>query len=357
MHIIHNSTLIAYKVDDPDKAITFIEKYDALVATARPTCRISDIFCGRQSSSLRHDFENWAYHRIMSTRLRTTITSYQCCMLDDSFQESPHGIITALAKRATNSGPSWWSANFRFKQSMDIKRVLDSHCSSRFSDLFRHWRLLFSRRPTGKQLKHPRKFIRKDFIKKVYRCDEYAFHNLNIVKKVQEKFLALSSEEIHPLQHNAKMVQEYYNIVLTDNSMFSFIDTVTTSNAALTGVNGPMQELQLPKPPETFQLVSSDFNNKKTIRTADVRADLALKAPVMVNKFDFWNYNGDHSSQNFVFAHGLPVVVDVMAAPNSSAMVRRMKSLVQWSVERNSDVKGTVCIHSPVPVISRPWIS
>ena len=155
----------------------FLQKYDEAKVNGVRTHRVSDVFCGGHAGSLRHDFERWANAGVMSINLRTWLTAYQLCCLDDGMQESPHGIITKIAMSRPNATPKCWAALYRYKQNMDLERSLDMNHPGRFSSLFRHWRLPFSKRPTfgAKRLVHPRKFIRKKFLEKVYRMNEFAF--------------------------------------------------------------------------------------------------------------------------------------------------------------------------------------
>jgi hypothetical protein len=294
----------------------------------------------------------------MSRRLRTELTAYQMAMLDDSFQESPHGIITAIVRRAPSSLDSWWSANFRLRQNLALRKVMDREHPGRFADLFKHWRSLFSRKPTGRKLRHCRGFIRKDFLKKVYRMDEYAFHNLNTMKKFQTSFQQLSAEAIADVSSEGKIMQEYVQMILKPDIVYSIMDDdMAIANPAPPASSGTEICADIADPPLTFQVVSLQTKSLKTIRTADGRAEQALRAPVMISRLTFFNYSCNPLSDHFVFPVGDPEVIDLMAATSPAHVLKRLKNIIQWKNNADSEVAGTMHIQEPQRVCDRVWFS
>ena len=251
-----------------------------MVAAGRPTHRVADLFCSERPGSLRLEFETFVNLDLMSTNLQTMLTAYQLCNLDDGFQESPHGIITNWARGRPRSLPSDWSAQLRYMQNIVLKRLLDRNHPGRFAALFDHWRMLFSKKPTFgvRRLLCPRHFIRKDFLKKTYRMDDYAFHRVEGVKKSQSKFLDSFSEEVKQISNTGKIVREYLRMVLCPRDIVSIISRSPPGHC----VDVPVT---LEEPPLIYSIISSRVNALKTIVTQSAVADASAPAPFMVNCF------------------------------------------------------------------------
>jgi len=96
-----------------------VRRYD--LASADPVSkqllhRVSHYLLGTDSGQLGPDFRGWASDGQMSAGLRAEITAYQLCVLDDSFVESPHALVSRTARQSTLPSPSWWSSSVRFEQ-------------------------------------------------------------------------------------------------------------------------------------------------------------------------------------------------------------------------------------------------
>ena len=265
------------------KARLFLQKYDEAKAAGMQTHRVSDFFCGDHPGSLRPDFEMWANAGVMSIELRTWITAYQLCCLDDGMQESPHGVITKLAAARPNSGPKCWAALYRYKQNLHLKRSMDLNHPGRFGSLFRHWRLLFSKRPTfgTERLVHPRK-VAKNFEEKVYRMNQFAFTNIGTMKKDQEQFRQDTTDHIEAISLTGKITREYLRMVLLPRDIVSFIQDVPPVDADAGTVSSRAEEVSVLQPPELYSIIASDQNRLKTIVTQSARCDLVAAAPFMV---------------------------------------------------------------------------
>ena len=262
----------------------FLQKYDGASANGTLTHRVSDFFCGEQPGSLRFDFEAWAYRGVMSSDLRTWLTAYQLCCLDDGMQESPHGIITHIVNAKPSSTPQLWSALYRYKQNLAAKRSLDINHPGRFSLLFQNWRMLFSKRPTfgARRLIQPRKLIKRDFLQKVYRMNEFAYQNIGTMKKDQELFLRNSTHQVEALSHQGKIAREYLRMMLQPRDIVSFIPYVPPVDADVGTVSSEAQDVSVLEPPEVYSIISSDQHRLKTIVTQSAHCDLAAPAPFMV---------------------------------------------------------------------------
>lgn len=260
----------------------FLQKYDEAKAGGVLTHRVSDLFCGDADQSLRHDFEGWAHSGIMTIELRTWLTAYQLCCLDDSMQESPHGIITNLAKTRPNSSPKQWAALYRYQQNMAVKRSMEMNHPGRFCTLFKHWRLVFSRKPTMgvPRLLHPRNPIKARFLERVYRMNDYAFHNVGAMKKDQTEFLHSVTNAVKSIKLHGKICREYLRMVVLPSDIVSFIPVPSADMEG--GISEAELAISALEPPELYSIVSSDQYRLKTIVTQSAHADLNVPAPFMV---------------------------------------------------------------------------
>ena len=272
---------IRLQCEDREKAAKFLKLYDDQVAAGRPTHRVADLFCRKRPGSLRQDFEDWVNIGVMSTQLQTMLTAYQLCNLDDGFQESPHGIITHVAQLARSSKPAHWSAHFRYTQNMEIKRTLDRSHPGRFGTLFEHWRLLFAKTPTfgTARLLHPRKFARCNFLAKVFRYDDYAFHNIEGVKANQSKFLETFTEGMEQIANPGKIIREYLTMMLRPSDIISFVPPSDSNSADVQAAPMPFA---LEEPPTMLSIVTSRHQALKTIVTQSAVADENAPVPFLV---------------------------------------------------------------------------
>ena len=95
------------KADDREKATEFVERYDQSMANPETKPKVHRVSHYLASGQLGIDLRAYANGHPMSERLRTEITAYQLCMLDDSVQESPHARITKVLQTARASKPPW----------------------------------------------------------------------------------------------------------------------------------------------------------------------------------------------------------------------------------------------------------
>ena len=285
MHLICPPSTDPLQCEDQIKAKLFLTKFSEAKTQGIKVHRVAEFFCGEGPGNLSEDFGNWANHGGMSTELRTWLTAYQLCSLDDSMQEAPHGIIARYQKSRPSSLPSCWSSFYRYQQSMDAKRSLDMNFPHRFGTLFTHWRSLFSMKSTlGRRLGRPRR-TEKKFIHKVYRMNNFSFHvNGTPMRKEQDKFLATITDDKIPVTKLGKVVREYLRIVLKPSDIVSInLGEVDAGNSG--GEGHALEEGSRPPPqnPETFSIVSSDQYRLKTIVTSSRFADFNTTAPFLVH--------------------------------------------------------------------------
>jgi len=285
MHLICPPSTDPLQCEDQIKAKLFLTKFSEAKTQGRKVHRVAEFFCGDGPGNLSEDFSNWADRGVMSTELRTWLTAYQLCSLDDSMQESPHGIIARYQKSRPASLPSSWSAFYRYRQTMQAKRSFDMNFPHRFGSLFTHWRSLFAMKSTlGCRLAKPRRALMQTaaFTQKVYRMNHFSFHvKGSPMKKEQDKFLASITDDKTPVTSIGKVVREYLRMVLKPRDIISIHSGEVDAGAGEGHASEEGSRLPL-QPPEIFSIVSADQYRLKTIVTSSRFAALNTIAPFMV---------------------------------------------------------------------------
>ena len=285
MHLVRSPSTDHLQCEDQTKAKLFLDKFNEAKANGTKVHRVAEFFCGNATGNLSEDFSIWADCGIMSTKLRTWLTAYQLCSLDDSVQEAPHGIITAIVKTRPNSLPSLWSSLYRHRQSMAAKKSLDMNVPLRFNALFRYWRSLFSLKSTvGRRLLRAKRPLKESaFTQKVYRMNHFSFHvNGTPMKKEQEKFMASIADDKTPLTFMGKMIREYVRMTLKAKDIVSIHYDGADAGEGLALADGSIVP---PQTPEIFSIVSADQHRLKTIVTQGRVHELNAPAPFVVQLY------------------------------------------------------------------------
>ena len=139
------------QADDRTKAALFVERYDKAIADPATKLKVHRVSHYSASGALGLDLRAYASSSPMFKKLRTEITAYQLCMLDDSMQESPHARISRVVQAARPSKPPWWSATVRLRQNLAIGKSLDELKPQHSRALFQAWKFL-THRPSQPQL-------------------------------------------------------------------------------------------------------------------------------------------------------------------------------------------------------------
>ncbi len=107
-----------------------------------------------------------------------------------------------------------------------------------------------------------------------------------------------------------------------------------------------------PKVPRVWEVIATDMLRKKYVVTDKLRKLKEMVMPAKVQQYDIWNMGVYPGHEQVVFAQGLPTVTDLMETGKCTTV---MNELVEWSVERVSDVAGCITIKKPVKVSERWW--
>ena len=97
-----------------------IRLYEDAVVAKRHINRVTQYLLLEEPGCLGTAFRIWAAGGDMSDELRSEITAYQLCVLDDSMGEGPHALLSREATRSPRSSPAWWSGTFRLTQNLRL---------------------------------------------------------------------------------------------------------------------------------------------------------------------------------------------------------------------------------------------
>ncbi len=137
------------QLDDLAAAQRFVLEYEKASAdetSAQRIHRVTRYLASEEPGCLGSDLRRYAAGEAMSERLRSEITAYQLCMLDDSMQEGPHALVSHTAVAARSSRTPWWSATIRLQQNLTAWEQSGQETPQLFERLFRVWKRLAQRR-------------------------------------------------------------------------------------------------------------------------------------------------------------------------------------------------------------------
>ena len=338
------------KVDDAESARRFIEKYDDLVSRGIVPHRVAQKFCGTVAGNLRSDMELLANTGQWTVRLRTEVTAYQCCILDDAFMEGPHSGTSKETVRAPASLPSFWSATSRMKQNISLKQTFDKLKPGFFAKKFQYWRSVLKVQKTSTSLRrnrhwHVRGSVCNDFIKKVYRMDEYGTSPLKSIKTTQKAFNALvgGEDDVATPGTMVRVLKQFLQGSLDNGHVYS---APRSNVAALTSDNVSF-----------FQVVDTNANRYKRVRTASSIDVKLLDIPALLQPLSVYRDTGEVIGDDLLlFNDGDAVFRDVMtlAGPETNAN-DLFKTLTSWTLDAVCDVGGCMRIHTPQKLCDRQW--
>lgn len=316
-----------------------VRRYDLAQAdpdARRITHRVSTYLLGSLPGQLGQDFRRWAGDGQMSDRLRSEITAYQLCVLDDSFVEGPHANIGRVGRSASTPSPSWWSATVRMAQNFQEydRSVLES--PGRFEQLFDSWKLVAQFRKDSYLSGQIRRIRKGPLLRFVYRTGATATQRDWTVLR------PLADKTFQDLPHTkpgdfVDLMKEYLLAICVPGSVVEFHDSRGVSAAEL--VSGSAQvEGQGPLVPvrHFFEVVSRSLVSKKFISTANLVKMKRMQVPLVLQRLTLCDCaTGQDLPQSVIaFPEGNPEVQDVRTLGSWADLRRRSHS---WSVEAITD--------------------
>lgn len=298
-----------------------VRRYD--IALANPgalqlTHRVSSYLMGSATGQLGPDFRRWAGEGHMSGRLRSELTAYQLCMLDDSFVEAPHAHISRIARQATVPSPSWWSATVRIEQNFQAYEKSKISCPGRFEQLFDAWKLMGQFRQgrylEGQALKVPA----RQFLRSVYRTGaQDTQRDWTVLRPLTDR-PGQGMPEVRPSDMEA-LIKEYLLAIFVPGSVVEVQDTRGVSaSELLSGVAHPSGQVALVAPRQFYQVVSRALVSKKFVSTERLARIKFMRVPVVLQRL------------SLPIADGQEVLSSVIAVPEGFPEVQDVKTLGSW---------------------------
>ena len=291
----------------------------------------------------------------MSERLRTEVTAYQLCILDDSVVEGPHASVGRAARCSSTSSVAWWSASIRLAQNAALRG--SAAVSDRMSlHCFRNWKLLGQR----DAIKYNKGVIArvgtKRFIEMLYRTDAESMRDWSSLALVAKEHAKTSAPKPkHQPLHIKDIQRDWFRLVFKEGSVFSWeeesnvhkLDSVC--DGTLTA-DHPHTTLSL------VRVISQRMVWKKHVQTGQVTTWRTMAVPAIVQHCGVWQRRpaagSDTGDVVEVYQEGHPEVVDLMHLASWSVMTN---TLTEWAGQRGSDTPGCMALVSPELIKSRRW--
>ena len=307
--------------------------------------RVTHYLASTDRECLGQDLRAFVDGQNLSAKLRTEITAYQLCVLDDSMQEGPHAYVSKAAASSCNSAPAWWSATIRFKQNMRVR----SDLGVRFQWFMNRWKSIGQssawKRRRGIRLKKSPHVVRA----MVYRTGQHCNvdrHGLAVKLPGSGPDLAID------LTDNEKIVQDFVRKVFTQGNTFTL---PADGHLALVNALGEQSEPQSSQdrgqPGQCFSVVGTDLLVKKHVVTEKIRSLRLLSVPALVQNFTFWHAGVPGQRNPDVYLDGPPELLDLVSLSSFTNLTSRA---VHWEMSA-SDVQGCMTLQMPMPVMQRQW--
>jgi len=334
---------VTYQVIDAASARIWLDKFDDIVSRGGVPDRVSQKFGGDGIGNLRAEMEMMASTGSVAVALQSEITAYQCCMMDDSFTEGPHAVLSRLVHKARCATPAWWSGTARLAQNIVLKKTMDQINPGRFATLFNHWRGLFAtsglHRRTLKRRRAPKFF--KAFFKRVYRYDEYASVSAESIAKHQSYLTSLTNMRPISFSSTLRVLKQYLSESMITGGVYS-----VPCQHNLSGL-------------KFFQLLDLNPLRYKLVKTASSSSEFrqcclpALMQPLVSTDEESSDRPVIDSVE--VGSIGFPELKDLCGISDIDGGIHAtMRSLKHWKVDDASSV-GRMRLHTPLTVRDRVW--
>lgn len=353
-----NKHHIHIQADDREKAKQFVDLYDDAMrdpATAQHVHRVSHYLA---AGSLGIDLRGYAAGHPMTSQLRTEITAYQLCMLDDSIQEGPHARISRVVTASRAARPPWWSAGVRLDQNLEARESLEKLSHGRFCKFFTNWKFLTQRttRPDLRRALTPQQIATDKFLDKVYRMGQenrIDWSGLQILTTGEDKATVKSKLATMQL-----VMTDYLKCVCKPLTYY----TITTETAIhsldiLPMASGPCSEPVVTAAPQIFQVVSFNVPRKVQVQTDEVRDENNYQVPAIVQRHRIAAGGSWPCSTLHVYPDGEPIVMDLALLANAQ---RIRDTLCQWEdggPSTSAEFIGCWVINEPLLISGKTWSS
>ena len=332
-----------HQADQQVTARDMVRRYD--LASADPVSkillhRVSHYLLGTDSGQLGRDFREWANDGHMSDRLRTEITAYQLCVLDDSFVESPHALVSRTARQSPVPSPSWWSSSVRFDQNFADYDSAARDAPGQFEHLFSKYKLIAQGSQSQYLSGRQRLCSEKQLLRWVYRtgAKETQF-DWSVLRPLTERVVA-PAEKFPDME---VMLKEYLLALFVPGTVVEAKDSRSVSPLELlSGAAQVSDEPALLASRNLFQVVSRSLVSKRFVSTETVAKMKAMRVPVVLQRLALQDDEGQELPASVVaFPEGVPEVRDVRFLGSVQDLRHGLHS---WAVQAVQDDGGLVLV-------------
>lgn len=95
-----------------------LQQYDEVIAAGATPHRVTTLFCGHGQHSFRPALQAYALGDAMTPELSAEVAAYERCILDDTWGERAHAMVSKRWQKTSYVSPGRLCAELRFPQNM-----------------------------------------------------------------------------------------------------------------------------------------------------------------------------------------------------------------------------------------------
>ena len=347
---------------DRTKAALFVERYDKAIADPATKLKVHRVGHYLTSGALGLGHRADATGSPMFKKLRTEITAYQLCMLDDSMRHSPHARISRVAQAAWPSEPPWWSATVRLSQNLAVCKSLDELKPQQSRALFQAWKFLAHRNPSSHVHWNliPKRVGTKPFLQMAYRLGKENRTYWSSLRIFNGRESGIDIGSLRKLAPDHTVWEDVFKRVCKPRLFF----IANRNYSALPALDtlGQDDAPGMPKPTleslVCFQVVHLNPTAKRQPDTAMLQVERAMALPAMVQVYQVVHASDpyDPCPTLHVRPHGTPAVIDMMDFAGHSSLKTWLPDFRQWTLATSTSGNTGECdIVDPILVNRKTW--
>jgi hypothetical protein len=319
-----------------------LRRYDAAVSGGKFVHRVSKYLCCEGIGCLGSHLRHFASTGNMSVTLRSEITAYQLCMLDDSMQEGPHAAVSRVALAARTSNVRWWSSTLRLKQNLAMWEANEPLVNCWFD----RWKAICQKSSAKRTRGVPAKVQASVACAYVYRTGDSCMElHPEMCKSVLGQSVTVTRKTLDTV---ADIHRDYINKVFRSGCSYTWPEECSIDRVAeLTGDSAGQSTREVTC---GLQVLDMSAMTKKHVRTDSLALWRSFRVPASVQHFGFESTTESGQTPK-VYFDGNPTVVDLHALADWRVI---SKSLCQWNVKALAGVSCCELVDKEV-IAARTW--
>ena len=341
-----------FQADNRDAAKEMLKKFKLARTSsgAGQVHRVSRYLMSEEDGCLGSDFRDYVAGAPMSRQLRTEITAYQLCMLDDSLVEGPHARIGRVTRYAVNSKAGWWSASLRMEQNNLARAVAEQTRPQRFDTLFAQWKVLGQSDPKAYSRGRCQRISHSKFIDMVYRTNANNMIDWSAVGIGRAEKKAPSGNARPRLDPATELKHDFVRRLCQPGKYFTIPGQ--RSDQASAPDFDPVAAT--PVSDVAIKVISTDIIWKKHVFTDKLSSWRSMAVPASVQHFSVRRGAVDGDAPLDVYEEGHPVVCDLMQLAPYYNIRDKMRS---WNLSPDSDLDGCSKFEASTLLCKLSWYS